>query len=225
MDPNSGEEILGAERPRSGTNIRASEIKRRDFLYIATSAVATAGLALAAWPFIDQMEPGANELAAGGPLSVELSKVAAGQQILVRWQSHPVFVVHRTPQILATLKNKSLLSALRDPDSNEPQQPPYAKNWCRSIKAEYLVLVGICTHLGCIPTYSPKPGELGPSWLGGYLCHCHGSRYDLAGRVFRGVPAPLNLPVPPYRFSGATTLEIGANPKDQSFSLSSVEQL
>ncbi|HTW34823.1 MAG TPA: ubiquinol-cytochrome c reductase iron-sulfur subunit [Rhizomicrobium sp.] len=203
----------------------AGEIKRRDFLYIATGAMAATGAVLACWPFIDQMEPDASALAAGSPITVDLSQIAPGQQILVRWLSHPIFIVHRTPAILAGLKDKTLLSMLRDPDSDQMQQPDYAKNWCRAIRPEYLVLVGICTHLGCIPTFTPAPGALGPSWPGGYLCHCHGSRYDLAGRVFQGVPAPLNLPVPPYSFSGSTSLIIGQNPKGESFSLSAVEQL
>lgn len=225
MTSNSSQEILHAERRVSGSKIEPSDVKRRDFLYVVTAAAAAAGLAFAAWPFIDQMEPGANKLAATGPITVDLSTVTAGQQILVRWQTHPIFIVHRTPQILAALKNKSLLAKLRDPESDHLQQPPYAKNWCRSLKPEYLVLVGTCTHLGCIPTFTPRPGELGPSWPGGYLCHCHGSRYDLAGRVFRGVPAPLNLPVPPYTFRSGTTLEIGSNPQGENYSISSVEQL
>jgi len=200
-------------------------VKRRDFLYIATSAAAVTGVALAAWPFVEQMEPTASTIAAGQPVTVDLSKIAPGQQILVRWRSHPIFVVNRTPPILEGLKNPNLLSMLRDPNSDEHQQPNYARNWCRSAKPEYLVLVGICTHLGCIPAYTPTPGTLGPAWPGGYLCHCHGSRYDLAGRVFQGVPAPYNLPVPPYVFSTPTSLVIGANPNGESFSLSSVVQI
>jgi len=180
------------------------EVKRRDFLFIATGTVAAVGAAMTAWPFIDQMEPGADVLAAGGPLSVDLSKMEAGQQTLVMWRSKPIFIVRRTPANLAELKNPSLLSKLRDPESENMQQPSYAKNWSRSLKPEYLVLVGICTHLGCIPAYTPKPGSLSATWPGGYLCHCHGSKYDLAGRVFQDVPAPLNLPVPPYHFSSET---------------------
>lgn len=200
-------------------------VKRRDFLYIATGAMAATGALLACWPFIEQMNPDTNALAAGSPITVDLSKVAPGQQILIQWLSHPIFIVHRTPAILKTLKDKALLSQLRDPNSEQMQQPDYAKNWCRSIKPEYLVLVGICTHLGCIPTFTPNPGALGPSWEGGYLCHCHGSRYDLAGRVFQGVPAPLNLPVPPYSFANDTSLIIGQNPGGEAYSLSNVEQL
>lgn len=203
------------------------KVKRRDFLYIATSAVLGIGAAFSAWPFIDQMEPAADVLAAGGPLTVDLTHVAPGQQIVVRWRSKPIFIVNRTPAALQELKQPSLLSRLRDPNSQEDQQPTYADNWSRSIKPEYLVLVGICTHLGCIPGYKPQPGDpqLGPTWPGGYLCPCHGSRYDLAGRVFQGVPAPLNLPVPPYHFASDTSLVIGENPEGSTFALGSVEQI
>ncbi|MBU6299290.1 MAG: ubiquinol-cytochrome c reductase iron-sulfur subunit [Alphaproteobacteria bacterium] len=208
-------------------NLDSPKVKRRDFLYVATSAVLGIGAALSAWPFIDQMEPSADVLAAGGPLPLDLTHVAPGQQVVVKWRSKPIFIVNRTPAVLAELKKPSLLSRLRDPNSQQMQQPAYAENWSRSIKPEYLVLVGICTHLGCIPGYKPQPGDpqLGPTWPGGYLCPCHGSRYDLAGRVFQGVPAPLNLPVPPYHFAGDASLVIGENPKGSTFQLSSVEQI
>jgi ubiquinol-cytochrome c reductase iron-sulfur subunit len=214
-----------AEPHRSHAQIESYQITRHDFLYIATTTVAAVGFGLATWPFIDQMEPTPQALAVGGPITVDLASLAPGQQILVQWQTRPIFVVHRTPAILAELKSKSLLAKLRDPNSRQLQQPPYATNWCRSIKPEYLIVVGICTHLGCIPTFTPAPGALGPTWPGGYLCHCHGSRYDLAGRVFQGVPAQYNLPVPPYIFSNETKLEIGTNPKGESFSISSIEQI
>lgn len=180
---------------------------------------------MAAWPFIDQMEPSSSVLSAGAPISVNLTPIQPGQQITVVWRSHPIFIVHRTPQILDGLKAPSLLDHLRDPDSDRNQQPPYAKNWSRSIKPEYLVVVGICTHLGCIPTFMPQRGSVNASWPGGYLCHCHGSMYDLAGRVFTGVPAPMNLPVPPYSYQNPATVMIGQNPPGESFELSSVEQL
>jgi ubiquinol-cytochrome c reductase iron-sulfur subunit len=208
-------------------NSVSPKIKRRDFLFIATSVVLGAGAALTAWPLIDQMEPAADVLAAGGPLTVDLTHVAPGQQVVVRWRSQPIFIVHRTPAALQELKQPSLLSQLRDPQSQQLQQPPYADNWSRSLKPEFLVLVGICTHLGCIPGYKPQLGDpqLGPAWPGGYLCPCHGSRYDMAGRVFKGVPAPLNLPVPPYHFASDTSLVIGENPAGSTFALSSVEQI
>lgn len=200
-------------------------VKRRDFLYIATGAVGGMGFLFSLWPFIDQMEPGANVVSAGGPVTADLSSLQPGQQITLIWRSHPIFVVRRTPQILSELKSATLLRQLRDPDSQEQQQPPYATNWSRSINPEFLVVIGICTHLGCIPTFSPKPGSVSPGWPGGYLCHCHGSKYDLAGRVFKNVPAPYNLPVPPYSFAGATTLIVGENPKGANFDVSSILQV
>ena len=205
--------------------VPSADIKRRDFLYVATGAVAAIGAALTAWPFLDQMEPSTAVIAAGNPITVDLKAMEPGQQALFRWRSKPIFVVHRTAPELAGLTKASLLSRLRDPHSQEQQQPGYAQNWSRSIKPDYLVLVGICTHLGCIPTFTPQPGSLDPAWPGGWLCHCHGSRYDLAGRVFQGVPAPLNLPVPPYHFESETSLVIGENPKGSTFDLGSVEQL
>ncbi|MGH6877811.1 MAG: ubiquinol-cytochrome c reductase iron-sulfur subunit [Rhizomicrobium sp.] len=200
-------------------------IKRRDFIHVATAAAGAIGALFALWPLIDQMEPSSDVIAAGGPVTVDLSKIPPGQQIEVLWRSRPIFVVHRTPPILERLKSPADLSLLNDPNSNEPQQPAYATNWSRSISPEWLVLVGICTHLGCIPDLMVKPGSLNATWPGGYLCPCHGSKYDLAGRVFKGVPAPLNLPVPPYSLASPTTLVIGENPKGSDYSLASVKQL
>ena len=198
---------------------------RRDFLYLATGAVGAVGAMFAAWPFIDQMEPSADVLAAGAPISVDISSLQPGAQVVVQWRSHPIFIVRRTQKVLDELKQPSLLARLSDPDSRQRQQPKYAQNWSRSIKPEYLVLVGICTHLGCVPGYKPTVGEIGPNWPGGYFCPCHGSRYDLAGRVFKGVPAPLNLPVPPYHFVNEKTLRIGENPKGSKFDFGSIEQI
>ena len=201
------------------------EVKRRDFLFIATGAMAGMGALFAVWPFIDQMEPAANVISAGAPVTVDLSSLQPGQQITVLWRSHPIFVVRRTPKILQELKSAALLGRLRDPESLEHQQPQYAANWCRAADPEYLVVVGICTHLGCIPTFMPNPGSVDANWPGGYLCHCHGSRYDLAGRVFQGVPAPYNLPVPPYSFPHPHMLTIGENPAGVQYDLSSVVQI
>jgi ubiquinol-cytochrome c reductase iron-sulfur subunit len=207
------------------SDVVPAPIARRDFLYIATGAVTGTGCLLALWPFIDQMEPGADVMSAGAPISVNLSSLQPGQQVTLLWRSRPLFVVRRTPAILAALKSGEVLSQLRDPESQEHQQPPYAANWSRALNPEYLVVVGICTHLGCIPTFTPQPGSISASWPGGYLCHCHGSKYDLAGRVFKNVPAPYNLPVPPYSFSNPTTLVIGQNPKDVQYDLASVAQI
>jgi ubiquinol-cytochrome c reductase iron-sulfur subunit len=202
-----------------------SGVKRRDFLYVATGAMAGMGTLAALWPFIDQMEPGSDVLSAGAPLSVNLSSLEPGQQVVVIWRSRPIFIVRRTPEILQKLKSKSLLALLRDPNSEVHQQPSYAANWSRSLEPEYLVLVGICTHLGCIPTFTPTPGSVDAEWPGGWLCHCHGSRYDLAGRVFKDVPAPYNLPVPPYFFPDKNSVMIGQNPKGEQFALGSVVQI
>ena len=195
---------------------------RREFLYLATAATTAIGVASLAWPFIDQMNPSADVIAAGGPVTIDISKVEPGQQIVVTWRGRPIFIVHRTPDALAALKSAAMLDRLRDPQSQALQQPPYAKNWSRSVKPEFAVLVGICTHLGCIPSYRPT---VTADWPGGYLCQCHGSKYDLAGRVFRGVPAPYNLPVPPYRFETDATLVIGDNPQGTAFALEDVQQL
>jgi ubiquinol-cytochrome c reductase iron-sulfur subunit len=199
---------------------------RRDFLSIAATAVAGIGAACAAWPLISSMNPARDTLAAGAPVDVDISKIEPGQQIIVLWRSRPTFIVRRTPDQQNVVKTNADASALRDPDSNANQQPPYAKNVFRSVKPEYLVLVGICTHLGCIPEFVPQPGgTLGPSWQGGFFCPCHGSRYDLSGRVFQNVPAPYNLPVPPYRFVSDTMVRVGENPSDSTFDFNSIEQI
>jgi ubiquinol-cytochrome c reductase iron-sulfur subunit len=186
---------------------------RRDFLYIATATVGAVGAAATLVPFVDQMNPDASTLAAGGPVDLDVSKIGEGQQVLVRWRQRPIFVFRRSKQTLDAMQSKELTSQLADPNSDQLQQPPYAANWHRSLKPELGVLVGICTHLGCIPLFYPNASATTPvaSWLGGYFCPCHGSKYDAAGRVFSGVPAPYNLPVPPYRFVNDKTLRIGEN--------------
>jgi ubiquinol-cytochrome c reductase iron-sulfur subunit len=191
----------------------APEGTRRDFLYIATATVAAVGAAAALVPLIDQMNPDASTLAAGGPVDLDLAKVDEGAQVVIRWRQRPIFVFHRSKQTLDSMQSSQMLSLLSDPDSQQAQQPPYATNWHRSIKPEYGVVVGICTHLGCIPLFYPSPSATVPvsNWPGGYFCPCHGSKYDPAGRVFSGVPAPYNLPVPPYRLVNDTTLRVGEN--------------
>ena len=203
------------------------EPSRRDFLYIATATVAGVGVAAAFVPLIDQMNPDAATLAAGAPVDLDLSRVAPGQQVVVRWRSRPIFVMRRTDPVLKELQQTSLIAQLADPQSAELQQPPYATNWHRSAKPDFSVLVGICTHLGCIPNFFPQPSATDPTanWPGGYFCACHGSKYDLAGRVFKGVPAPYNLPVPPYRFINDTTIRIGENPSDATFDFGSIRQI
>jgi ubiquinol-cytochrome c reductase iron-sulfur subunit len=153
--------------------------------------------------------------------------MAPGQQIVLQWQGKPVFVVRRPPEALERMESPGHADKLRDPDSLTHQQPDYARNQYRSVNPEFLVVIGICTHLGCVPGYRPTVGAvgLGEDWPGGYFCACHGSRYDLAGRVFKNVPAPYNLPVPPHRFVDSKTLRIGENPTGSDFSLNSVEQM
>jgi ubiquinol-cytochrome c reductase iron-sulfur subunit len=199
---------------------------RRDFLSIAATAVAGIGAACAVWPLISSMNPAQDTLAAGAPIDIDVSSIQPGQQIIVLWRSRPIFLVHRTPAQIGELKADKDASELRDPNSDAFQQGAYAKNVYRSIKPEYLVLVGICTHLGCIPEYTPQPGGfLGPSWPGGYFCPCHGSRYDLSGRVFQNVPAPYNLPVPPYHFVNDKVVRIGENPPNVEFDFNAIEQI
>lgn len=205
----------------------ATEPTRRDFLTLVAVAGAAVGAGAIVWPFIDSMEPAADTLAAGEPIDVDVSKVAPGQQIVVVWRGKPIFIVHRTPEALQTLREPKVVGLLSDPNSRVLQQPAYAENWHRSIAPEYLVLVGICTHLGCVPGFYPQPSatDPAPNWPGGYLCPCHGSKYDLAGRVYSGVPAPYNLPVPPYRAVNEKTLRIGENPEGSTFDLNSIVQI
>ena len=205
----------------------SSEPKRRDLLSLIASAGAAIGLGAIAWPLIDFMNPSADVVAGGAPIDIDLSKIEPGQQIVVLWRGAPILIVNRTPAALKTLQAPTLISLLSDPTSSAHQQPPYADNWHRSIKPTYAVLVGICTHLGCLPEYKPTPDPAtpAPNWPGGYFCPCHGSKYDLAGRVYKSVPAPLNLPVPPYNFVNDKTLRLGENPPGQTFELSSVIQM
>ncbi len=211
----------------SSTAAHEGEPNRRDFLYIASATVAAVGAAATLVPLIDQMNPDASTLAAGGPVDVDVGKIAEGSQIVVRWRERPIWIYHRSKQTLAMLQDQKDTSRLSDPNSEQTQQPPYAQNWHRSIKPEFGVLVGICTHLGCIPLFYPNPSETTPvaDWIGGYFCPCHGSKYDAAGRVYSGVPAPYNLPVPPYQFVNDTTLRIGENPPNAAWDFGSIRQL
>ena len=187
-------------------------INRRRFLVTVGTVIGGAGIATAAIPFISSMNPSARAYSAGAAIDVDISKLEPGQQIAVEWRSKPVWILRRSQQILADLRSDELRQRLRDPDSAvETQQPGYAQNDYRSIKEDFLVVIGICTHLGCVPTFRPDraPIDLGPNWLGGYFCPCHGSRFDSAGRVFKNVPAPTNLVIPPYQFLSATRVRVG----------------
>jgi ubiquinol-cytochrome c reductase iron-sulfur subunit len=203
------------------------EPPRRDFLKLVAVASASVMAGAMGWAFIDTMNPAADTLAAGAPIDVDISHLAPGQQITVLWRSKPILIVNRPPEALKTLQDPKLLANLSDPDSKVFQQPPYANNWHRSAVPEYAVLVGVCTHLGCIPGYRPKPSATDPvpNWPGGYLCPCHGSKYDLAGRVYKNVPAPYNLPVPPYHMPKPMQVRIGENPPGQTFDLGAVVQI
>ncbi len=203
------------------------EPSRRDFLYIATGTVAAVGAVAALVPLIAQMNPDASTLAAGGPVDLDVSKIEAGQQVVIRWRERPIFVFHRSPETIKSLQDPKMVALLSDPNSEQMQQAPYAANWHRSLKPEYGILVGICTHLGCIPMFYPQPSSTSPvaNWPGGYFCPCHGSKYDPAGRVFSGVPAPYNLPVPPYTFVSDTTIRVGENPSGSHWDFSSIRQL
>lgn len=185
---------------------------RRRFLTLTTSVVGGAGVAAAAWPFLASMAPSERAKALGAPVTVDISKAEAGQKITVAWRGKPVWIVRRTPEMVATLDQ--VAGDLRDPDSAEPQQPAYAQNAARSIKPEVLIMVGSCTHLGCSPTFRPDhpAPEIHSNWQGGFFCPCHGSMFDLAGRVYKGVPAPTNLVVPPHRYEGDSLVVIGEDP-------------
>ncbi len=187
---------------------------RRRFLTATTAVVGGAGAIVAAVPFIASWQPSARAELAGAPVTENISKLEPGQRLTMTWRGQPVFVIRRTPEQLQLLP--SMDSRLRDPNSDViDQQPEYAKNPHRSVKPEYLVLVGLCTHLGCVPLFRPEvqAEPFDADWKGGFYCPCHNSRFDLAGRVFDGVPAPTNLRVPPYHFVDDSTLIIGVDPK------------
>ena len=192
---------------------RPENLGRRRFLTATTSVVGAVGAGYLAVPFIKSWNPSARAKLAGAPVTQDISALAEGQQLTLKWRGQPVYVAKRSQAMLATLPQMDPL--LLDPKSdNTDQQPEYAKNEWRSIKPEILVLVAVCTHLGCAPEFVPelKPQPFDPDWKGGYFCPCHKSRYDLAGRVYQGMPAPANLPVPPYHFEDDATLVIGVDP-------------
>ncbi|WP_158772909.1 ubiquinol-cytochrome c reductase iron-sulfur subunit [Cobetia sp. L2A1] len=185
---------------------------RRRFLVSATTVVGAVGVVGIATPFLASWQPSARARAAGAPVMADISRLAPGQQMTIEWRGKPVWVVNRTPEMIADIRAIPP-AELQDPESRRPQQPAYVDAVLRSIKPEYVVLVGICTHLGCSPGYRPEIGaaDLGTDWPGGYLCACHGSKFDLAGRVFTGVPAPSNLEVPPHRYESEQVLVIGVD--------------
>ncbi|EHL29938.1 ubiquinol-cytochrome c reductase iron-sulfur subunit [Legionella drancourtii] len=180
---------------------------RRRFLLATTCVLGGVGALCALTPLVSSWLPSAKAQADGAPVQVDLSKMEPGEQAVVAWRGKPVWIIRRTSAMLQKLSQNS--PQLRDPQSLTAQQPAYAQNEYRSINPEYLVLIGICTHLGCSPKYKPSLGDLGPDWPGGFFCPCHGSTFDLSGRVFKGVPAPINMEVPPYYFIDKHTIVIG----------------
>ncbi|HIG40189.1 MAG: ubiquinol-cytochrome c reductase iron-sulfur subunit [bacterium] len=184
---------------------------RRNFLIGANLVVGAAGVVGVAVPFLGSWSPSARALAAGAPIKVDIGKLKPGEIIgpIPAWRDKPIFVVKRTDEMLSALNANN--SRLADPDSNEEQQPDYAQNETRSRRPDVLVLIGLCTHLGCSPKFRPiiAPVDFDPEWKGGFYCPCHGSKFDMAGRVYEGVPAPTNLEVPPYFYESDSVLVIG----------------
>ncbi|MEK8021873.1 MAG: ubiquinol-cytochrome c reductase iron-sulfur subunit [Candidatus Parabeggiatoa sp.] len=187
---------------------------KRRFLIAATTVVGGVGAGFASVPFVLSMRPSAKTQAAGAPVEVDISKIEDGQKLTIEWRGKPVWIVKRTAKNLDDLPSLSV--KLSDPDSAVEQQPSYAKNSTRSIKPEYLVVIGICTHLGCSPSYIKEddPHDLGNEWKGGFFCPCHGSFFDLAGRVYQGVPAPTNLVVPPHAYLSNTRIVVGVDSQE-----------
>ncbi len=182
------------------------ELSKRHFLTAATAAIGTAGIGVLAVPFVKSLEPDA-AAAAASVVTVDISEIPLGGHLTTSWQQKPLIIVRRTPEMLATLSQ--VTSQLKDPDNKVPQQPSYAQNMYRSRKPEWLIMMQVCTHLCCSPTYEPKKGTVSATWLGGFFCACHGSRYDLSGRVMFGSPAPENMVVPDYTFTdGGKSVQI-----------------
>ena len=198
------------------------DLKKRRFLTKATGVVGAVGVGFVAWPFLSTWKPSAKTKAAGAPVDVDISKLESGQLVRVLWRKKPVWVFKRDKTALAALTSEELMSKLADPDgtgNSKNQQPKYVSSSYRSIenKEAVAVIVGVCTHLGCSPTYRPEPGASdlgGESWKGGFYCPCHGSKFDLAGRVYAGVPAPTNLEIPPYKYVTDSLIRVGIDHKN-----------
>ncbi len=188
---------------------KQTDLTRRRFLTASTSVVGGFGVAAACYPFLSAWQPSAKARASGAPVDVNIANLQPGQLLTVAWRGKPVWIVRRTQQELDNLEQVTDL--LKDPLSEDSEQPDFANTSARSLKPELLVLVGICTHLGCSPLYRPDVGgeDLGEDWKGGFFCPCHGSKFDLSGRVYDGAPAPTNMPVPPYKFISDTQILIG----------------
>lgn len=201
---------MDINKENAGALREGADPKKRRFLIAATTAVSAVGAGAIAVPFLTSMAPSERAKAAGAPVEADISKLEEGQVLNVEWRGKPVWLLRRSEQMLADLPAQD--GGMKDPNSEvTSQQPEYAKNAHRSIKPEYLVVVGICTHLGCSPTYRPEigPADLGANWKGGWYCPCHGSRFDLAGRVVKNSPAGTNLEVPPHKYLSDTLVLIG----------------
>lgn len=190
-------------------NNEGVDTSKRQFLTSALTVVGAVGTGYLAVPFLSQMQPSSKAMAAGAPVEVDISKLESGQLLRVAWRGKPVWILNRPPRMLKIIEGMDAF--LEDPSSNESIQPESSKNAVRSIKPEIFIAVGLCTHLGCSPTFRPEvaPPDLGDDWEGGFFCPCHGSKFDLAGRVYRSVPAPTNLEIPPYRYITDTQIIIG----------------
>ena len=194
--------------------IETVNIKRRQVLAGATGVVGAIGATFVAVPFVGSWQPSEKAKAAGAPVDADISALQPGQMMTLSWRGKPVWIVHRTPEMLERLA--TLDEFLRDPNSELSTQPEYCQNPTRARRPEYLVVVGICTHLGCAPLYRPAPNsaDMAENWRGGFFCPCHGSSFDLAGRVFKSVPAPTNLEIPPYRFLSEGRIRVGEDDVD-----------
>lgn len=187
------------------------DARRRKWLTRATAVVGGTGLVLTAIPFIESMGPSDRAKAGGAPVEVDVAAIAPGALTTVEWRGKPIWILHRTADMLAQLPR--IGQRLADPLSREAQQPPYASNPVRALRPQFMVMTAVCTHLGCVPVFRPEPGapDLGADWPGGFYCPCHGSRFDLAGRVFKNVPAPRNLEVPPHQYLSDVRLLVGVD--------------
>src|SRR5690349_13855521 len=195
----------------AGDTVPEVDESRRKFLIAATVGTGAAGAVLTAVPFVASWQPSESARAAGLPTEVDLSKMEPGQMTTHFWRKQQIYVVKRTPEMIASLAGHD--GELKDPGSADSTQPEYAKNQARALKPEVLVLIGTCTHLGCLPKtrFTPNDASVMANWPGGFFCPCHGSKFDLAGRVFKGSPASLNLKIPPYSFQGDNKLIIGVD--------------
>lgn len=191
------------------SNIEEIDQVKRAFLHKTSVFLGAVGAAGVAVPLVGYLSPNRSTKEAGKPIKIDISAMKVGEQKTVLWRSKPVWIIKRSEEMVASLSKTT--GYLKDPNSAIPQQPGYAKNQMRSVRPDVLVLLGICTHLGCSPTYRPEPRSVDDSWEGGFYCSCHGSKFDLAGRVFKNMPAPTNLEVPPYHFTDANTLVVGDN--------------